>query len=93
MKKQQFVIVYGPQATGKTLNSQAIAASLNCDVVVDDVMVHGGLAGKVLVLSSSPDVLDYRVTNRRKKPLLKGRRIRIETMRRRLGDLWVEPRA
>jgi hypothetical protein len=88
----EIFVVYGPPASGKTLNAKAAAYFLGCDLIVDAEDLGGHTAAKrILVLTHDQNVEDYRLTGKR-KPRLEGRRIHISTIKQILGSKWVEPK-
>lgn len=87
-----FVVVYGPPATGKTLNREALREHYRCRAVMDDwpSLAHElrGQTGRVLILSTTDQVRNP-YDHRR---ILKARKVRIEDAAKALGPKWITPR-
>lgn len=87
--KTEYVFVYGPPASGKTLNSKVLQEALGCDAVVENYMggdLPTGNFGKALVfLTSSQDV----PCNNWDEPL--GGVCSIDVAKKFLSDRWIEP--
>lgn len=86
------MVVYGPPATGKTLNSESLRNHFRCRAVMDDG--HSlprellGQTGRVLILSTTDKVRDP--YDRRR--VLKSRTVKIEDAAKALGAKWITPR-
>lgn len=95
----EITILHGPPASGKTLNSQAIAQALRTDCTVDgwDLAELEEIAAdhandcppfRILVITTDPDLNDPRA---KKKTRMEGNRISITEAKGLLGPLWIEP--
>ena len=90
-REREYLVVYGPPASGKTLNAQAMKEALGYDHVFD-ADFHGleilEARGRIILLAHSEEVRcpdDRRRFVLRKKP--------IEAVKRLLGARWTEPRS
>lgn len=90
-----YTVVYGPPASGKTLNRDRIADLLDCDEVMDDepfirtrLEYHQSPVRHLLILSPDRHVRDPRERRRFLPPHCS---ISIDEVKSRLGSRWVEP--
>jgi len=88
-----FVVVYGPPASGKTLNGEALRKHYKCLAVMDERVCQNQMPwlvipGRVLLLALSERVRDP--YDRRR--WLKTRTVSIEKAAHALGSKWVQPR-
>lgn len=87
----KYTIVYGPPASGKSLNKTALKAHYKCAHVFDDDNYNHGAEkcrGGVLILSWTDKIKDP--SDRRR--LLKGaRKIPVEQAAKALGRKWITP--
>lgn len=86
------VIVHGPHCSGKTLNCDSLKRLLHCEHVLDALDFTSarieGLAGRVLVLSHSPNVKD---PADQRKILENVETVSIAAASVLLGQHWIEP--
>lgn len=88
--RPDYLVIYGPPGSGKTLNREALRAHYKCATVVDDWPQRRMLrevSGCVLILSGADHVCDPRDRRRR----LKCRYISIGDAAKALGAAWVAP--
>lgn len=81
-----FVVVYGPPASGKTLNSKAIAEVMGCDLIWEDDFSQNeipGTAQRVLVLTSDRDKMEQ---------ITPASMMSIGEAKCLLGARWIEPK-
>jgi hypothetical protein len=88
-KKREYLVVYGPHCSGKTLNAEAMKKALGYDHVFDDFTPSWMIKeaeGRIILTSLTEEVRnpdDRRTYVLRKKP--------IEAVKRLLGAQWIEP--
>jgi hypothetical protein len=91
-RNREFIVVYGPPCSGKTLNAAAMCAKLGYDAAfdADETEAIRQAKGRIILFAHGEQVRspDAPAGNRhlyvlRKKP--------IEAVKRLLGDAWVEP--
>ena len=89
---RQYLVIFGPPCSGKTLNAEAIKKALGYDHAFDvgfDTVQIQAASGRIILFSQNeqvrhPDhlVRPYQYVMRRKP---------IEAVKRLLGSKWVEP--
>ena len=88
----EFVIVFGPPGSGKSLNKSALKTHYRCDLVFDDVFDDHEIRqakGRVLILSHTEEVKN---PHDRRKLLTGCLRVPVWEAAIELEEKWVGPR-
>lgn len=86
----KIILVYGPPGSGKSINSEAIAAALGCDAIADDMGKLSRFPEKadcLLLLAHSETIRDPRCLSRNLKP---DRTLSVAEVRALLGPKWID---
>ena len=88
---REYLVVYGPPCSGKTLNAQAIMEALNCDHAFD-FFERGQIEeaqGRVILFS--PDERVRHPDHSTRPYRYVSEKISIATVKAMLGSRWIEP--
>jgi AAA+ superfamily predicted ATPase len=97
----EFVVVYGPPATGKTINAKALQDHYGCHTAIIDVgrqlftadtinyYARPRTSGRILVLDNSKELRDP--FDRRRK-LTNAQFVSVEEAAKALGNKWISPK-
>lgn len=85
------IIVIGPQASGKTLNAEAIAKAYGCSTIIDlgkeslPRKTYGFVTDALILARRKGDIMDkWRVH-------FSGRLVTIKQAATKCGDTWINP--
>jgi hypothetical protein len=84
----EFIIIYGPPASGKTINASGMLQRYGCDHVCDFEEYRGGDFKRVLILTNKPGLMG---TPEQPELFKSAGRLQIKLVKQDLGDRWVEP--
>jgi hypothetical protein len=94
--RSEFVIVFGPPASGKTLNQAALKAHYKCDHVFDDMFDDSRIAkatGRIMILSTTREVKEPRGLHPGRRRLITDALfVPVSEAAFALGEKWIAPR-
>lgn len=87
----EFVILYGPPASGKTINAKALQERYNCDYVTDEWLgrpLGKEMPKRVLILTNKPGLMG---TPEEPELFKSAVRLQVSLAAKDLGDKWIVP--
>lgn len=89
----EFVIIFGPPASGKSINAKALMHHFACDAAYDAGFDDAAIMeakGRVMVMTHDPSVKGVRGARRL---FDHATRVSIVQARQELGERWIEPKS